>query len=188
MHSAITLYHKGTNTSKEHKKTQLFRLFQIKYEQPALQQTTKQTFNINVKSLTAKHFSLNVCHICQNGVPKKKIRPHEIYWHYSLTNPELCTVKDIWPSKICGWYLQSDQRGQLHPEFIIFRQNLVTKEHNGIIWNTESHCPSHQVPLHVVNTGLYCKEASVPYKDIISVNLHPTVLLMKLWLHGITKN
>jgi len=57
-----------------------------------------------------------------------------------------------------------------------------------IIWNTESHCPTHQVPLHVVNTGLYCKEASVPYKDTISVNPHPTVLLMKLWLHGITKN
>lgn len=37
--------------------------------------------------------------------------------------------------------------------------------------------PYTQVPLHVVNTGLYCKEASVPYKDTISVNPHPTVLL-----------
>jgi len=141
--------------------------------------------------------SISVCHICLSSISHKKWsikkrseRPHEIYWHCSLTNQELCTVKDIWPSKICGWYLQSDQRSQLHPEFIIFRQNLVTKEHTGIKqYGTQKvTAPTHQIPLHVVNTGLYCKEASVPYKYTISVNPHPTVLLMKLWLHRITKN
>jgi len=145
----------------------------------------------------AKRFSLNVCHICLSSISHKKWctkkrseRPHEIYWHYSLTNPELCTVKDIWSSKICGWYLQSDQRGQLHPRVHNFRAKLGYERAywHKTIWNTESHCPTHQVPLHVVNTGLYCKEASVPYKDTISVNPHPTVLLMKLWLHRITKN